>query len=100
MALLAVILLLRFYLAKAQSHRSGNFRGIFRNAVAGGGGGGWTTKKNKYLVLEMLYPYISEQSYILQIYTYTYEQMYHRNGTEKLGTHMASEIIFNATPWE
>lgn len=34
MAPLAVILLLLFYLAKAQSHRSGNFRGIFRNYVA------------------------------------------------------------------
>lgn len=29
-----MILLLLFYLAKAQSHRSGNFRGIFRNDVA------------------------------------------------------------------
>lgn len=48
----------------------------------------------------MLYPYISEQSYILYIYARMYEHMYHRDGTEKLGTHMASEMIFNATPWE
>lgn len=48
----------------------------------------------------MLYQRISEQSYILHIYVYIYEHMYHRNGTEKLRTHMASEIIFNATPWE
>lgn len=48
----------------------------------------------------MLYQSISEQSYILHIYVYMYEHMYHRNWTEKLGTHMASEMIFNAIPWE
>lgn len=99
MAPLAVILLLLFYLAKAQSHRSGNFRGIFRNYVARLEGKK-TTKKNIYLVLQMLYQCISEQSYILHIYVYMYEHMYHRNWTEKLGTHMASEMIFNAIPWE
>jgi len=98
MAPLAVILLLLFYLAKAQSHRSGNFRGIFRNAVAHFGEKKPT--KNKYLALEMLYPHISEQSYILPTYAYMYEHTYHRDGTEKLGTHMPSEIIFNATTWE
>lgn len=36
-----MILLLLFYLAKAQSHRTGNFRGIFSNAVLI-----WGKKKN------------------------------------------------------
>lgn len=93
-----MILLLLFYLAEAQSHRSGNFRGIFRNDVAHLG-----EKKNNpknYLVPQMLYQSISEQSYILHIHVYIYEHMHHRNGTEKLRTHMASEIIFNAASWE
>lgn len=94
MAPLAMILLLLFYLAKAQSHRSGNFRGIFRNDVAHLGKKNQTPKN--YLVLQMLYQSISEQSYILHIYVYIYEHMHHRNGTENLRTYMASEITFNA----
>lgn len=47
----------------------------------------------------MLYQCISEQSYILHIYVYIYEHIHHKDGTEE-DTHTASEIIFNATPWE
>lgn len=66
MAPLAMILLLLLYLATAQSHRSGNFRGIFRNYVDHLGG------KNPNLVQKCCTnALVNKAIYLIYMYTCT-----------------------------